>query len=101
MTKEEEQAMRETIRLNIIYYRKQARLSQKDLAQRVNLKESSISAWESGRSLPDIATLWEICQIFGVTLNQMYGIEEQKTDPIDNAIEVLQRLKEGGANEEP
>lgn len=101
MTKEEEAQLRETIRLNIIYYRKQARLSQKDLAQRVNLKESSISAWESGRSLPDIATLWELCKIFGVTLNQMYGVDEPKTDPIDNAIEMLKRMKEGGTNEEP
>lgn len=100
MTKEEEAQLRETIRLNIIYYRKQARLSQKDLAQRVNLKESSISAWESGRSLPDIATLWELCKIFGVTLNQMYGVDEPKTDPIDNAIEMLKRMKEGGTNEE-
>lgn len=89
--------MRETIRLNIIMYRKQAKLSQKELAQKVKLKESTISAWESGRSLPDIATLWEICQIFGVTLNQIYGIEEQKRDPIDDAIELLKRIKEGGA----
>ncbi len=49
---------------------KQARLSkglsQKDVYQSLNIKQSRFSAWETGKSEPDIRTFLELCRIYGV-----------------------------------
>lgn len=97
MNKEEKNAVREIIRLNIIKYRKRKGLSQKDLAELVDLSNKSVNSWEVGKSLPDLATLYQLCQIFGISLNEMYGVktETANNDLLETLIQTLQKLKEG------
>lgn len=99
----EEQMIREIIRLNILQHRKAAGLSQEELGNMVGLKKSSISCWEKGKSLPDLATLYKLCKIFDISLDEMYGVKKEQPDAetLDTIIKSLQKLKEGGANEEP
>lgn len=65
--------IREEIAKNLLFYRKKCGLTQKALADRLGVKNTAVSNWESGNNSIDIDTLVNACDIFGVTLNDMYG----------------------------
>lgn len=46
-----------------------AKLTQKELADKVGVSESTIIAWESGRRYPNVRMLGKIEQALGVSLN--------------------------------
>lgn len=46
-----------------------AKLTQKELADKVGVSESTIVAWESGRRYPNVRMLGKIEQALGVSLN--------------------------------
>ena len=58
--------------------RRNARLTQNDLAARVGVTAQAVSKWEQGRSCPDIAILDEIADALGISLFELLGMEERK-----------------------
>ena len=64
--------VKETIAKNLLYYRKKNKITQKALAEQLGVKHNAISAWENGVNSIDIDTLFRVCKIFGVTVNDMY-----------------------------
>lgn len=46
-----------------------AKLTQKELADKVGVSESTIIAWESGRRYPNVRMLGKIEQALGMSLN--------------------------------
>lgn len=46
-----------------------ARLTQKELAEKCGVSESTIIAWEAGRRYPNVRMLGKIEQALGVSLN--------------------------------
>lgn len=61
---------------NITRYRKARAMTQAELAQRLNYSDKAVSKWERGESVPDVLTLTQIAQEFGVTVNELiYGDE--------------------------
>jgi len=45
---------------NLKYLRKEAKLTQEQLAEKLNVSRQAVTKWESGQSLPDIQNLKEI-----------------------------------------
>ena len=56
---------------NLTFYRKEAGLTQAELAERINYSDKSVSKWESGNGIPDVYTLMQIAELYGVTLNDL------------------------------
>lgn len=54
---------------NLIYLRKQSKLTQIDLAERLNYSDKAVSKWERGESIPDVTVLMQIAELFGVSLD--------------------------------
>lgn len=48
-------------------------MSQSDLAQRLDVKPATVSAWEVGRNEPDIEALSKMASIFDTTLDALAG----------------------------
>lgn len=46
-------------------------MTQERLAERMNVSRQTISRWEAGEVLPEIAKLLELCEIFSCTLDQL------------------------------
>lgn len=69
--------IRDRISKNLLYFRKKNHLTQFQLAQLLGVSHSAVSNWENGFNSIDIDTLFKACQIFGVTLNDMYAAEKQ------------------------
>lgn len=68
----EQKGVRGIIAKNLLYYRKRAHMTQKELASRLGVGNSAISNWETGVNSIDIDTLVKACDLLGVTINDMY-----------------------------
>ncbi|MDR0306943.1 MAG: helix-turn-helix domain-containing protein [Chitinispirillales bacterium] len=65
----------ENIVNNIISHRKRLNLSQEQLAEKAGVKKfTTVSNWERGANLPNTETLFKLCEIFGITMDEMYGV---------------------------
>lgn len=49
------------------------RISQNELAEKLNLKQKTISNYENGETEPDIETLKKISQFFRVSIDELVG----------------------------
>lgn len=56
---------------NLVELRKRKKYTQQDLANMLGYSDKSISKWEKGDSLPDIETLYQICNLYNVTLDYL------------------------------
>lgn len=60
-----------TVAHNITELRKRAGMTQLDLAERLNYSDKAVSKWERAESLPDVQTLLELADLFGVPLDTL------------------------------
>lgn len=59
--------------------RKDKKMSQQDLAEKIPIGREAISKWERGKNYPDIQTLVKLSEIFDLSINELiYG--EKKND---------------------
>ena len=66
--------IKKTICRNITKYRKLAGLNQKEFAAKLGAAPSRVSSWETGANSTDIDTLFKICEILNVSINDMCEI---------------------------
>ena len=63
--------IKEAIALNIVNYRKRAKLTQVELAEKLNYSDKAVSKWERGEATPDIVVLKQIADLFGITVDDL------------------------------
>ena len=51
--------------------RKNANLTQMQLAEILNITDRAVSKWETGKSLPDSAIMLELCSVLKITVNDL------------------------------
>lgn len=66
-----EEMIKQTIAANISKYRKLIGLTQTELSEKINYSDKSISKWERGEGIPDVPTLVQLSEIFGITVNEL------------------------------
>ena len=54
---------------NIVYLRKQRGITQAQLAQSLSYTDKAVSKWERGESMPDIAAMIQISEMFNVPID--------------------------------
>lgn len=59
--------------------RREKGLTQKQLADELNLSNKTISKWESGSGSPDISNLSEVAKVLGITVDELLN-GERKTE---------------------
>lgn len=55
----------------IQHLRKAAGMTQKDLAQKLNISFQAVSKWENGDTLPDTGILLDLCDILNTTVDKL------------------------------
>jgi transcriptional regulator with XRE-family HTH domain len=58
---------------NLSILRRNADMTQSELADRLNLTRQAVSRYEKGDSFPDISILVKIAEIFGITIDELIG----------------------------
>lgn len=66
-----ENDLKKQVAKNLIYYRKMNKLTQNDLAIKLNYSDKAISKWERGENIPDLYVLLTIANLYGITLNDL------------------------------
>lgn len=75
---------------NITKLRKQHGLTQIEFAKKLHVTQSAVSHWESGRSMPDTTQLFNIAELFGMTVDALTGkeiIEKQSLKTVSANID--------------
>lgn len=71
--------LKERIAENLKYYRKSKKLTQYQLAEKLNYSDKSISKWERGEAIPDVLILAKLAAFYNITINDFLGKSPRKT----------------------
>lgn len=66
----------------IAQLRKESNMTQKELASKLNVIDKTISRWECGYGLPDLAIIPEIAAIFNTSIEELLGTGSEDWDII-------------------
>jgi len=55
--------------------RKNKGLTQMQLAEKLNITDRAVSKWENGKSMPDTSIMLELCDILGISVNDLLSGE--------------------------
>ena len=81
--------------------RKAAGLTQKELAEKLNLSFQAVSKWENGDSLPDTGVLLELCDILNTTADKLLNggsivAKERRLMRLEDVVTGFQYLEDIG-----
>ena len=51
--------------------RKQRKMTQAELGEKLGVTEKSISNWENGRNMPDLSLFKPLCNELNITINEL------------------------------
>lgn len=67
--------------------RKKQNLTQKDLADKINVSDKAISRWETGKGYPDVDSLQALSKFFNITINELLAGEKAETKTVEEIAE--------------
>lgn len=85
---------------NIRYLRKNKKMSQPNLAKKLNKSESTIQMWETNYRSPTMGTVQQIADIFDVPINDLVNVDLENYKEVDKSTyygdydEVVEYLKD-------
>ncbi len=84
----------------IVELRKAEGLTQKDLADELNVTDKAISRWETGKGYPDVGSLVALSERFGVTVNELLaGARVEPEGLLELADKnILKAIEQGESN---
>ena len=71
---------------NISALRRDAGMTQAELAEKLNYTDKAVSKWERGESIPDVAVLKDIADLYGVTVDYLLKAEHEVTEPAPTQV---------------
>ena len=73
--------MKSILAKNITALRQSRKMTQLDLAEKLNYSDKAISKWERGESMPDVTVLKSIADLFGVSLDALLAENPDTAQP--------------------
>lgn len=75
--------------------RKDKKMTQVELADKLCVTDKSVSKWENGKCLPDVSLYKDLCDILEITLNEFFAGEKIKDEEFkkkadDNLLNALE-----------
>ena len=79
--------------------RKAAGFTQSTLAENLGITDRAVSKWETGRSMPDLSIMLELCKALGITVNDLLSgevvtMENYNKELENNLIEMIRQKEE-------
>ena len=76
--------------------RRKTNLTQMQLAEKLNITDRAISKWETGKSLPDSSIMLELCDVLGISVNDLLCGEVVTMDNYNKELEnnLLEMIKQ-------
>ena len=78
--------------------RKEKRLTQSELAEKLNVSDRAVSKWENGNCIPDVSNIQELCKILNITINDLFSgcivdMKDNEKKLEENLLEMI-KIKE-------
>ena len=73
---ENKENIKDIIAANLVELRKSKKMTQSEVAEKLNYSDKAISRWEHADSLPDIETLCKVCEIYVVKFEYLLQKEQ-------------------------
>lgn len=67
--------------------RKAQKLTQAQLAEKLNITDRAISKWETGKGLPDSSIMLALCDLLGISVNELLRGESVEMEDYSKAVE--------------
>ena len=67
--------------------RKEKKLTQEELAEKLNVNSRTVSRWETGSSIPDISMFTELSKVLEVSINDLMSGEIVKEEEYQDKFE--------------
>ena len=71
---------------NLKAIRKHHKMSQEQLAEKVNVSRQSVSKWENGEAYPEMHNILQLCKIFNCKINDLVHTEMSDFSSLDEEI---------------
>ena len=69
--------------------RAECHMTQVEVAEQLHMTRQAVSSYESGRTEPDLETLKQLAEIYGVTLEELLGTEEAGGKSVRRSLWIL------------
>lgn len=73
---------------NLKLLRKEKKLSQEELAEKMNVSRQSVSKWETGEAYPEMNNILQLCKIFGCKINSLVNDNIEDVNSLDEEIKM-------------
>lgn len=73
--------------------RKEAGLTQTELAQKLSIKQTTVSCWETGKAKPSPEMLMTLAKLFHVSVDYLLGTEAQSQPAIPSEDDPLKDIQ--------
>ena len=83
----------------LLELRKNKKLSQEEVADKLNVTRQTVSKWETNQSMPDFDKIVPLCELYGITPNELFmGLKEKDVSKNNESTTNLEeeRLKVRG-----
>lgn len=67
--------------------RKEKKITQSELAEILGVTDRSVSNWETGKNMPDLSLFKPLCEILGITINELLSGEKLSKDKYQERFE--------------
>ncbi len=87
----------------LVALRREAGLSQEDLAERLGLSRQAISKWERAESQPDMGNLIALADVYGLTIDELVrpkGDDPNSDEPQSDASQISLETESGGIEDD-
>lgn len=95
---------------NLQYLRRREKITQEDLAEKLNVSRQSVSKWETGEAYPETEKLLALCNLFNVSLdglmrtdlteNNFDGANDINVDDNNNDKDSISQSKQAEASDD-
>lgn len=82
----QEKDLKDILASNLTFYRKNAKLTQLDIAEKFHYSDKAVSKWERGESAPDIFVLKSLADFYGITVNDLLKEKPRIVKPSNKKI---------------
>lgn len=67
--------------------RKEKKITQSELAEQLGVTDRSVSNWETGKNMPDLSLFKPLCEILGITINELLSGERLSSEKYQEKFE--------------
>lgn len=67
--------------------RKEKKMTQQELAEKLGVTDKSVGNWENGRNMPDLSLFKPLCDILGITINDLLSGEKLRKEEYQEKFE--------------